>query len=138
VFLVVGVFHLFGSFGSFRLMSTSGNGFDLYNGKKPLSQLTSSVGGLSLSVAKRICRSEKVDYITGISAGDKRDYYVDYEEFRKAWEKVAKAKRKKAQDTTAANGAKRKAINKLVKAGMAHADAKAQVYAGNGSASPKA
>jgi len=119
-------------------MSTSPNDFDFFQGKKSLADLTGSTRVCSLPVAKRICREAKLDYISHATEGDKRDYLVDYDEFRKAWLKHAKAKRKKAQETTAQNGAKRKAINKLVKAGASYEDAKAQVSARAGAASPKA
>mgnify|MGYP003659769515 CR=1 FL=1 len=105
-------------------------------GRVSLSSITGSTGVCSLPVAKRLCRqnASSLGYLT--IGGS---YYVFADKFQKVFIDDREAKRKKSLATTKANGRKRKAINKLVKAGAAYADAKTQVESRVGATvSPKA
>jgi len=106
----------------------------MLGGRVKLTSVSSDLGLCSLPVAKKLCRKE-VQATNYLTVGG--EYYVDAEAFQKVYLAMLEAKRKKSLATTKKNGLKRKAINKLVKAGASLQEAKQQVEA-QATASPKA
>ena len=101
---------------------------------KPLSSLALPV---SSSVAKKVCKTKKLDYFTTNTKGGKTQYFVKPEEYQHALIEYLQEQQKKKRATAKRNGQKRRFVNGLVKQGKSKADALA-AWEAKGSSSPKA